>query len=149
MQFPERHVLTVNKSPLVKKVLDALLVGVQADGGVPAETRIGLGELSKRGFNRLILNLQVMKSPFAEKSPAFLNLDVCEVGGVLVLTGQISRPWMLRVEELCRQHFSSTYLLSGFGALVSSAVAEIETAVERIARPVRRTIANLGRPRTR
>jgi hypothetical protein len=61
MQFTERHVLTVNEPSVVKKVLDAFSVGVQAQVWVSPETRRGLVQFSKQNFNRLILNLQVTK----------------------------------------------------------------------------------------
>lgn len=135
MQFSERHVLTVDEPSVVKRVLEAFSVGVQAQVWVSPETRRGLLEFSKQGFNRLILNLQVTKDPFAESSAACMHLNACQVGGVLVLTGQVNQPWMLQVEALCRRHFFPRHPLSSFGALV----AEIETAMQRFARPIWRT----------
>jgi hypothetical protein len=132
MQFTERHVLTVDEPSVVKKVLEAFSVGVQAQVWVPPETRTGLLEFSKRDFHRLILNLRVTKDPFAGSSAACMNLNACQVGGVLVLTGQVNQPGMLQLEELCRRHFFPRRTLSSLGALV----AEVETAVQRFARPI-------------
>lgn len=134
MRFAERHVLTVNKPSVVRKVLDAFSMGVQAQGCVSPQTRRGLVEFSKQGFNRLILNLQVIKAPFPGASAAFAELDVCEVGGVLVLTGQIPEPWMLQAEELCRSHFFPRHPISSFGAFISRAAAGLEAGILRIAR---------------
>ena len=145
MQFTERHVLTVDEPSVVKKVLDAFSVGVQAQVWVSPETRRGLLEFSKQGFNRLILNLQVTKDPYTESSAACMNLNACQVGGVLVLTGQVNQPWMLQVEELCRRQSSPWGPLTSFGALV----AEIETAMQRFARPIWRSKEKSPEPDSR
>jgi hypothetical protein len=145
MQFAERHVLTVNEPSVVKKVLDAFSVGVQAQVWVSPETRRGLVEFSKQGFKRLILNLQVTKDPFTGSSAACMNLNACQVGGVLVLTGQVNQPWMLQLEELCRRPFFPRRPLTSFGALV----AEVETAVQRFARPIWRAKGKSPEPDSR
>ena len=135
MQFTERHVLTVNEPSVVKKVLDAFSVGVQAQVWVSPETRRGLVQFSKQNFNRLILNLQVTKDPYTESSATCMQLNACQVGGVLVLTGQVNQPWMLQLEALCRRNSFPRSTLTSLGALV----AEIETAMQRFARPILRT----------
>ena len=145
MLSEERHVLTVNKSSVVKMVLDKFSAGAQAQCCVSPETSKGLVEFSKQGFNRLVLNLHVMKTPFAGTSAAYMNLKVCQVGGVLVLTGQVSQPWMLQVEELCRRHFFPRHPLSSFGSLVSRAATGIETSILRVAGVAGRAKAGAGR----
>jgi hypothetical protein len=135
MQFPERHVLTASKPCAVKRLLDALTTGVLSDGGLAPETRRGLQEFSKQGYSRLILNLQVISAPFA--GTPFMKLQACQLGGVLVVTGQVTRPRMLQVEEICHPNYFK-HLVSGVEALVSRTVSGIESGVQRIARAARR-----------
>lgn len=128
-QFTERHVLTVSEPSAIKKVLDAFSAGAQTHGGVSPQTCRGLTEFSKRGFNKLVLNLRVTKTPSADTSAAPMQLDVCEMGGVLVLTGQVPEPWVLLAEKLCHDNFFSSHPIDSVGAFISRAAARIETRI--------------------
>lgn len=120
MQVNERHVLTINKQPVIKRVLDALSAGVKSDGSLPPETRKWLEEFSKKGCDRLILNLRVIKPPFGGTAAAIRNLRICLVGGVLVVTGQVTRPWILLIRDQSRRRFFPRHLIPGFGRLVQT-----------------------------
>lgn len=122
MQISERHVLTIDKPPVIKRVLDVLSAGVESDGSLPAETRKGLEEFSRQGCSRLILNLRVIKAPFGGASAAIVNLRACLLGGVLVITGQVTPPWILRIREHSRRHFFPKHLISGFGRLMQTLI---------------------------
>jgi hypothetical protein len=115
MQVGERHVLAIDKPPVIQSVLDALWAGVQSDDSVPAETRKGLEEISKHGCDRLILNLRVIKAPFGETPAAIRNLGACLVGGVLVVSGQVTPSWILQIKEHSRRHSFPMHLISSFG----------------------------------
>lgn len=125
MQISERHVLTFDKPPVIQDILDALLEGVESVGDVPAETRKGIEEFSRQGCSRLILNLRVIKASFGETPVPIRHLGACLVGGVLVVTGQVTPPWVHQIEGHSRRHSFPKHLISGFGALFSHAVAAI------------------------
>ena len=59
MQAGQRHVLTFDKRPIVKKVLGEISEGVQSDGNVRRGIRRGLEEFAKHGGVRLILDLNL------------------------------------------------------------------------------------------
>lgn len=152
MQAGRRHVLIIDKPLVVKNVLDELSAGVESVSTVPHEIRRGLEEFSKHGGARLILDLQVIEAPFGGAPATIRNISAYLVGGVLIVTGQVTSPWILRILQIKadrRRRFSPEHLISSFGALISSAGAEVETAVLRIASPVMRTIGTLGRAHAR
>lgn len=107
MQDDERHVLTFEKPSVIRKVMDELSAGVESDGGAPPETRGSLAAFSKQSIDRLILNLRVTKSPFGETSAAIKSLFVCLLGGVLVVSGQVTAPWVTQLSEHARRHICS------------------------------------------
>ncbi len=120
MQVSERQVLTIDKPPVIKRVLGALSAGVRFDAGLATETRKKLEEFSKQGCNRLILNLRVIKTPFGGTPPAIRDLRACLVGGVLVVTGEVTPPWILQIREQCRRHFFPKHLIPGLGWVVQA-----------------------------
>jgi hypothetical protein len=152
MQAGRRHVLIFDKRPVVKRVLAELSAGVESDGGVRREIRRGLEEFAKHGGVRLILDLQGIKPPIEGKPAAIRNFSAYLVGDVLIITGQATFQWMLRILQIranSRRHFFPANLPSVFSALTSRALVEIETAALRIASPIRRTLGSLGRAHAR
>lgn len=104
MQVAERHVLTFEKPSVIRKVVDELSAGVDSFSGVPLETRKNLETFSKQSCDRLILNLRVIKAPSEEKPAPIKNLIACLLGGVLVVTGQVTAPWIIQIREHARRH---------------------------------------------
>lgn len=148
MQASKRHVLTIDNKPAVKTVLDELSAEVESNGGVPHEIRRGFADLSSRGGTRLILDLQVIEPP-AGGSPSIKNMSAYLAGEVLIVVGQVTAPWILRIRELGRGRSFSDQLASSVRALVSGASAQIETAALRVTSAVRRNKENLGRVHAR
>lgn len=149
MQVGERHVLIVEKPPAVKSVLDELSAGVGSDGGIGTEIRRGFEEFSNHGGTRMILDLQVIE-PSSEESPDTIrNITAYLLGEILIITGQVAFSWILQIKEHSQRHSFPRHLQSSLGTLISNTVDELETAVERIASPVRQTKGNLGRAHAR
>lgn len=148
MQVGQRHVLTIDETPLVKNVLEELSADADSSGGIPHEIRRGFAEFSDRGGTRLILDLQVMEPPAGGK-PSIKNVSAYLAGGVLIVIGQVTFPWILRIREHACRHSFSKKLASGVRGLVSGATAQIQTAARRVASPVRRNKESLGRAQAR
>jgi hypothetical protein len=152
MQYIKRHVLIFDKPPSVKSVLQELSEGIQTDGNVRREIRRGLEEFAKHGGVRLILDLQVIEREL-EGSPATIrNFSAFVAGDVLIITGHVTSHWMLRILQIeaeSRRHFFRERLMSKVGAIVSNTVVPLETAIQRIAGPIRRTTESLVRVRAR
>jgi hypothetical protein len=152
MQAGKRHVLIFEKRPAVKRVLAELSAGVESDAGVRREIRRGLEEFAKHGGVRLILDLQAIKPPIEGTPATIRKLSAYLVGDVLIVTGQVTFQWMLRILQIradSRRHFFPANLPSALSALTSSVLVEIETAALRIASPIRRTLGSLRRAHAR
>jgi hypothetical protein len=150
MQYIKRHVLIFDKPPAVKSVLEELSVGTQFDGSIRREIRRGLEEFAKHGNVRLVLDLQVIEPSFERPPAAIKNFSAFVAGEVLIIAGQVSSHWMLRIlraEAESRQHFFPERLITGVRALISNAVVEVEIAVQMVASPIRRARAIRSRAR--
>jgi hypothetical protein len=144
----KRHVLIVDKRPVVRNVLQELSEGVESDDSVPHGIRRGLEEFAKHGGVRVILDLQVVGPSFEGSSAAIRNITAFVVGEVLIITGQVTSRRMLRILQIkaeSRWHFFHKRLIIWTGAFISTAVVDVEFAVQRIARPIRRAVGILGR----
>lgn len=148
MNIGTRHVLTIDKTPVIKNVLDELSADAESNGGVPHEIRRGLAEFSNRGGSRLILDLQVMEPPVGG-SPSIKNVSAYLAGEVLIVIGQVTFPWILRIREHARRHSFLTKLAARLSAFFSGASAQIETAALPIEIPIGPNKENLGRAHAR
>lgn len=117
MRVRERHVLTIDKGPVIQSILDTLMAGANPDGGVPPEACKGLEEYSKQGCNRLILNLRVINAQFGERAAAIRNLSACLLGEVLVISAQVTPPWMHQIRKDRQRYSFPRHLISSFGVL--------------------------------
>lgn len=147
MQVGERHVLTIDRTPVVKSVLDELSAD-RSNCGVPDEIRRGFREFSNRGGTRLILDLQVIEPPAGEP-PRIKNISAYLAGEVLIVIGQVTLPWLLRIKELCRRHSFSKQLAACLRALFSGSTALTGPAALGLASPIRGDNEELGRAHAR
>lgn len=141
MKFGRRHVLTIDQPAVVRNVLGELSAAVECGGGGTYDIRRGLEAYSQRGGTRLILDLQVTEPLFAGTLAPIRNLSASLVGGVLIVAGQVASPWIQRILQIkadSGRHTFSGHLKASLGAFLSSAGAEIETAVQRFTSPRRR-----------
>ena len=147
-EIGKRHLLTIDRTHVVKDVLDELSADAESNGGVPSEIRRGLAEFSNRGGSRLILDLQVME-PAAGGAPSIKNVSAYLAGEVLIVIGQVTFPWILRIKEHARRHSFSKQLASRLRALFTGATAQIETAARPIDIAIGSNEENLGRAHAR
>lgn len=143
VQVGKRHVLTIDRTPVVKNVLDALAADAESNRGVPDEIRRGFREFSNRGGTRLILDLQVIEPPVGEPS-TIKNISAYLAGEVLIVIGEVTLPWIDRIREHCRRHSFSKQLASCLRALFSGATAQTGTAALGVASPIRGNEEDLG-----
>jgi hypothetical protein len=149
MQVGNRHVLTIQEQPLILKALNALSRDIESKGGEAYRTLKRLAEFEKEGCGRLILNLREVEEPLGGSPANIRNVGASLVGGVLVVTCQVTTREIGEIKVLTRRHFFPTHLMSKFDSLFSHGVPGIETAVSRIASFTRRAKANLHRIRPR
>jgi hypothetical protein len=135
MQAGEGHILTIEKPPLILKVLNALSTDVEAEGGETLGTLKRLEKFAKEGCGRLILNLGAIEEPISGTPQAVRNVGASLIGGVLVVTCQVPSREILRIKVLTRRHSLPKHLISIFDALFSSAAARLRTAVSRTCSP--------------
>jgi hypothetical protein len=115
----ERYVLTTGKVSVIQGVLSLLLAGVKSEGAVAPSAYQSLDAFSKNGCDRMILELRTPKETPAGISPKVGNLRVSYIGQVLVVSGEVTSPEILReIERLRRPHFSLQYVASALLAFV-------------------------------
>lgn len=135
MYLGERHVLTIEALPLVVKALNSLASANEAQGSGVLRTLRRLEDFAKEGCGKVILNLDAVEEPLANKYEEVRNVDAVLVGGVLVVKCQVTSQELLRIKELTRRNSLTNQLISGFDALFSSAAARIRSAVSRYGNP--------------
>ena len=145
MQVGEKHVLTIQEPPLILKALNALSTGVESEGGEACGTLKRLAEFEKEGCGRLILNLQEVQEQHDGSPGNIRNVGASLVGGVLVITCQVTTREIHQIKGLTRRHSFPGHLISKLDTLFSRAVPGVKAAISRISTFTRRTKANLDR----
>ncbi len=113
MKKGERYILTTGKASVIRNALYLVLAGVKSEGDLTPGTREGLSALVKERCDRLILDLRMAGEPPGSISPRVRNLRVSHLGEVLVVTGDVTAPGMIReIEALHHPHSSSQHLAS-------------------------------------
>jgi hypothetical protein len=118
MQNGKRHVLTIDKPPLIRNVLNALVAGIESEGNAPPGICKRLEDFAKQGCDALLLNLRVVEEALDGTPAKIRNVRASLVGGVLVVACLVPTPWMLQIEELSRRRFFENNLISSLGAFV-------------------------------
>lgn len=132
MRVGERHVLTIQDRPLIVEALSTLSTDVKQEGGEALRTLSRLEEFAKEGCGRLVLNLDTVEEPPGGMPPGVRNVGASLVGGVLVVTCQVTSREFLRIKLLTRRQSLSKQLISGVDGLFSSAASRIRNALSRI-----------------
>jgi len=135
MHAGKRHVLTIQDLPHIVEALNTLSRGIQAEGGEPLQTLNRLEEFAREGCGRLILNLDAIEESPGGTPRQDRKVGASLVGGVLVVTCQVTSHELLRIKVLTRRHSVPKQLISGFDGLFSSAAARIRSALSRIGNP--------------
>ena len=135
MHVGERHVLTIEDRPLILKALNTLSTGLGSQGKETLRTLKRLEEFVKEGCGGLILKLDTIEELLGGTPQGVRNLRASLIGGVLVVTCQVTSREALRIKVLTRRHFHPKHLISNFDVLFSSAAARLRTAISRMGSP--------------
>jgi hypothetical protein len=135
MRVGERQLLTIQEPPLILAALNTLSTGVGQDGGEALRTLNRLEEFAKEGCGRLILRLDAIDDPSGGAPGGVKNVDASLVGGVLVVTCQVTSSELVRIKLLTRRHSLPKQLISGVDHFISSAAARISNALSRFNTP--------------
>ena len=135
MHAGERHLLTIQELPLILEALSTLSTGVGQRDGEALRRLNRLEEFAKEGCGRLILKLDAIDELPGGPSHEVGNVGASLVGGVLVVTCQVTSSELLRIKLLTRRHSLPKQLISSVDGLFSSAAARIRTALSRFGNP--------------
>lgn len=135
MRVGERHLLTIQELPLIVEALSTLSTDVGQGNGEAFRTLNRLEEFAKEGCGQLILKLDAIEGPPGGKSHEVRNIGASLVGGVLVVTCQVTSRELLRIKLLTRRHTLPKQLISSFDGLFSSAATRLRSALSRIGTP--------------
>ena len=135
MHVGERHVLTIEDRPLILKALNTLSTGLGSQGKETLRTLKRLEEFVKEGCGGLILKLDTIEELLGGTPQGVRNLRASLIGGVLVVTCQVTSREALRIKLLTRRQSLPKHLISNFDALFSSAAARLRTAISRMGNP--------------
>ena len=135
MRVGERHLLTIQEPPLILEALSTLSMGVGQGNRKALRTLNRLEEFAKEGCGRLVLKLDAIDEPPGETLPGVKTVAASLVGGVLVITCQVTSSELVRIKLLTRRHSLPKQLISGVDDFISSAAARIKTALSRFNSP--------------
>jgi hypothetical protein len=135
MRVGERHLLTIQEPPLILEALSTLSTGAGQGDGEALRTLNRLEEFAKEGCGRLVLKLDAIDEPSGLTSPGVKTVDASLVGGVLVVTCQVTSSELGRIKLLTRRHSLPKQLISGVDDFISSTAARIRTALSRFGNP--------------
>ena len=135
MQLGERHLLTIQEPPLILEALSTLSTGAGQGDGEALRTLNRLEEFAKEGCGRLVLKLDAIDEPPGETPPGVKTVDASLIGGVLVVSCQVTSSELLRIRLLTRRHSLPKQLISGVDDFISSAAARIRAALSRFGSP--------------
>lgn len=119
-----RRVLTIGKASVIRDVLSLVLAAVKSEGAGPSGARQRLEALAREHWDRLILDLRTVQEPAGGGLAGVSNLRVCCIGGVPVVTGEVSTPEIFRqIRALShpplRPRFLHAGFIAGFAAVTS------------------------------
>lgn len=109
----ERYVLTTGKASVIRNVLSLVLTEIKSEADVSPGTHQSLKAFAKNGCDRMVLDLRAVREPPVGIGSGVSNLKASYIGQVLVVTGEVSAPRILReIDALRRPHFSPQCLAS-------------------------------------
>lgn len=115
-----RCVLTTGKAPVIRDVLKFVLAGSNSEGDITDGTRERLWSFVKDHCDRMILDLRTVEEPAGGASPGLRKVRISHLGQVLVVTGEVTTPEILRaIDALRRPHFFPRMLTAGLFTLIN------------------------------
>ncbi len=118
MDEGERHVLTIEKSTLVRETLKVLSEAVEADCHAPCGICMRFRNFAQQGCEAMILNLRVLGEPVTGTSSGIRIFGASLLGGVLAVSGQATNPWILQLQERSRPRFLPLEVAARLGTFV-------------------------------
>jgi hypothetical protein len=114
-----RLIFTAEKPQRIRSALSVLLACVESQGDTTRSARERLREFTRGGCDKFILDLRGVDVPPGGISPAVKNVRAVHLGGVLVVTGEVTDLQVFRqIERLRHQQVSLERLRSNFRAFV-------------------------------
>ena len=121
MREGNRRVLTIEEPSAIRNVLNVLSEAFDPESTSPPRICERLKWFAKEGCEALILNLRVLEEPLVGTFPKVRHVGASLVGGVLVVSCQVTAPWIVQIEELCRGRFFLKDLISSLSQFVRAA----------------------------
>jgi hypothetical protein len=116
-----RCVFTAQDAHRIRSVLSVLLAGVESEGNVTHNTPERFRQFMKGGCDRLILDLRGVEVPSEGRSSAVRNVRAARLGGVWVVTGEVTDPDVFRqIAELPHPHVPLKRVTSNLRALADA-----------------------------
>jgi hypothetical protein len=110
----DRYVFTADRSPRIRSALSILLAGLESEGGVTRSAREKLDAVLEHDCDGLILDVRRVRVRPDGVSPAVRNLRASLLSRVLVVTGEVADPQVLReIEALGAAHFPLRHMTTG------------------------------------
>ncbi len=111
-----RLIFTAEKPQRIRSALSVVLAGVESEG-VTRSARERLRDFTRGGCDRLMLDLRGVEAPPDGNYSAVRNIRAVRLGGVLVVTGEVTDPDVFRqIEWLRHPHVSLKHLTTGLRA---------------------------------
>jgi DNA-binding response OmpR family regulator len=111
----ERYIFTADMAARIRSIVSVLLAGAECDGDVAHKARERLDEFMEHECDGLILDLRRVAGPPEGVSPAVRNVRASLVGNVLVITGEVTDPEVVRqIEAVGALHTSAKQRIAEF-----------------------------------
>jgi hypothetical protein len=115
----KRLIFTAEKPQRIRSALSVVLAGVESESDATCSARERLREFTRGGCDRFILDLRGVDVPAGEIFPAVRNVRAVHLGGVLVVTGEVTDAEVFwQIERLRHRQVSVKRLRSNFRAFV-------------------------------
>lgn len=132
MKEAERRIFVVEKAPGVRNALCALLAGIGGEGDVVPSRRETQERISEANCDRLILDLRYAPTAPGPATPRVKNLKASLVGGILLVTGEVSDTTVFRrIEDFGLRHFSLKHMTSSLHAFIRMLFLASRRALQR------------------
>ena len=119
MEEVGRRIFATGKTSVIRDVLSLLTTGVKLEADLTLDTREKLEPFTTEICDRLIFDVRTAKEAFDQMSTRVRNLRASHVGQVLVITGEVTEPGILReIEVIHRPHHTPAHLASGLRSFV-------------------------------
>lgn len=122
MEDGDRRIFTTGNASVIRDALSVLFEAICQEGELTAGARKRLESFAREHCDQMILDLRTSREPTGILLPGVRNFRASHVGRVLVITGEVTSPGMLRkIEALHRQHSFPARMAAGLRAFVRMA----------------------------